>query len=173
MADASDRDSGSDNASSDEDSAGLELSDNDMKSMLALEEALAADPKSYDNHVQVVALLACTWRVALHTLYCPQPACIRACIQRCAEAPNACFGFSQCSPGACSQYIALLRRANLKERLKTARRAMHQHFPMTEELWLEWVADEGPGAELPHMAQLYELAVADYLSVPVWRSYLE
>lgn len=72
MADASDRDSGSDNESSDEDSAGPELSDIDMKSMLALEEALAADPKLYDKHLQVLALLASTCCVALQTLWCLQ-----------------------------------------------------------------------------------------------------
>ena len=54
MKGASSRESGSStDSSSDEDTAGPELSDQDMKRMLALEEALAADPKSYDNHVQV------------------------------------------------------------------------------------------------------------------------
>lgn len=54
MKDASSRESGSStDSSSDEDTAGPELSDQDMKRILALEEALAADPKSYDNHVQV------------------------------------------------------------------------------------------------------------------------
>ena len=67
----------------------------------------------------------------------------------------------------------MLRRANLKERLKKARRAMHTHFPMTEELWLEWLLDESPNSDVPRMAHLYDLAVGDYLSVSVWRSYLE
>ena len=74
---------------------------------------------------------------------------------------------------AALQYISLLRRAGLKERLKAARRAMHEHFPMTEALWIEWLGDEAPGGGVQHTVQLYELAVGDYLSVPVWVSYLE
>lgn len=44
---------------------------------------------------------------------------------------------------------------------------------MTEELWMNWLLDENRNAEVPHMAHLYDLAVGDYLSVSVWRSYLE
>jgi len=72
-----------------------------------------------------------------------------------------------------AQYIALLRKAKLKERLKAARRAMQEHYPLTEQLWAEWLADEAPATPRPHMLQLFQLAVADYLSIPLWRQYLE
>lgn len=55
---ASDAGSGSsdDDCSSDDDA--YELGEKDMASMQALEEALKADPKAYDSHVQVSASCA-------------------------------------------------------------------------------------------------------------------
>ena len=54
---------------------------------------------------------------------------------------------------------------------------MQQQFPLSERLWLEWLDDELKAASKPkaHAAitALFELAVQDYLSVPVWVKYLE
>lgn len=71
------------------------------------------------------------------------------------------------------QYITLLRKAKLRERLKAARRAMQELFPLTEQLWVEWLDDEAPSTPCAEMIKLFELAVGDYLSIPIWRKYLE
>jgi squamous cell carcinoma antigen recognized by T-cells 3 len=72
-----------------------------------------------------------------------------------------------------SQYIAVLRKGKLKERLKAARRAMQERFPLTEQLWTEWLDDEVSGSSAAEMTQLHEMSVGDYLSVPLWRRHLE
>ena len=74
---------------------------------------------------------------------------------------------------AALQYITVLRKGKLKERLKGARRAMQERFPLTEQLWTEWLDDEALASTPTEMAQLFELAIGDYLSVPLWRKYLE
>ncbi len=79
-------------------------------------------------------------------------------------------------PCRAPQYIATLRRCKMRERLRSARRAMHARFPFSEALWLEWLDDELPGAREPdaraQAEALLDTAVQDYLSVPVWARYL-
>ncbi len=74
------------------------------------------------------------------------------------------------------QYIAVLRRCKMQERLRSARRAMHTRFPFSEALWLEWLDDElaGPrtAADQARIEALFDLAVQDYLSIPIWLRYL-
>lgn len=63
----------------------------------------------------------------------------------------------------------------MKERLKAARQSMHDRFPFSESLWLEWIADErasGKGND-DYVAELYDLAVKDYLSVQLWVDHLQ
>lgn len=67
----------------------------------------------------------------------------------------------------------MLQKGKLKERLKAARRGFQEHFPLTEQQWTEWLDDETPASPVPEMTQLFELAVGDYLSIPLWRKYLE
>lgn len=71
------------------------------------------------------------------------------------------------------QYITLLRKAKLRERLKAARRTMQEVFPLTEQLWVEWLDDEAPSTSCAGMMKLFELAVGEYLSIAIWRKYLE
>lgn len=75
------------------------------------------------------------------------------------------------------QYIGVLRKCKLRERLRTARESMHEHYPLTEQLWLEWLKDEidsaGSAASKGHTEQLFQKAVQDYLSVPIWKAYME
>ncbi len=80
---------------------------------------------------------------------------------------------ASCCPILLTQYIALLRKCNLHERLDAARRSMHVLFPLSEAMWLEWLQD-AQQAEEAHDAvvALYEDAVQDYLSVTIWSSYL-
>lgn len=61
-------------------------------------------------------------------------------------------------------------------RLKAARRAMQQLFPLTEDLWVEWLSDEQSAAhsaeDILEVRRLYNLAVQDYLSLPIWQKFL-
>ena len=59
------------------------------------------------------------------------------------------------------------------QRLNTARRSMQQLFPLTEDLWLDWLSQEQLSSTEPEdVSRLYKLAVEDYLSVPLWEAYL-
>lgn len=50
---------------------------------------------------------------------------------------------------------------------------MQERFPLPEALWLEWLADEKEGgAEPSHITALFDVAVADYLSIPLWAHYV-
>ena len=61
----------------------------------------------------------------------------------------------------------------MRERLRTARQAMQEGFPLPEALWLDWLADEKEGGAEPSLiTALYDLAVADYLSIPLWADYV-
>jgi hypothetical protein len=73
------------------------------------------------------------------------------------------------------QYIAVLRKCKMKERLRKARKAMHNRFPFSEALWLEWLGDECAGGKEDNsqIMQLYEQAVQDYLSVKLWTEYVQ
>ena len=54
---------------------------------------------------------------------------------------------------------------------------MQEHYPLTEQLWLEWLHDEAVTAksitETEQASQLFQKAVQDYLSVPIWKAYIE
>ncbi|KAK7506101.1 hypothetical protein BaRGS_00002823 [Batillaria attramentaria] len=73
--------------------------------------------------------------------------------------------------------IKKLRDLGDLQRLRAAREAMRALFPLTEELWLEWLRDETPlvseQEERNKVEKLFELAVKDYLSVPVWLEYVQ
>lgn len=77
----------------------------------------------------------------------------------------------------CLQLIDLLSQHKVRERLRNAREAFAAQFPLTEQLWLAWIADT-----LDEVAQgtvsseallsLAEQAIQDYLSVSLWQQYL-
>eukprot|EP00890_Picochlorum_soloecismus_P000020 jgi/Picsp_1/1018/NSC_04502-R1_squamous cell carcinoma antigen recognized by t-cells 3-like len=70
------------------------------------------------------------------------------------------------------EYVALLRTCRMQERLKDARRSMHETFPMQEDMWLEWIHDEIENADdaedLNRIAELFDACHKDYLSVTLW-----
>ena len=73
------------------------------------------------------------------------------------------------------QYVQLLRKLKMNSKLRTARQSMQQLYPLTEELWLEWLNDETIAKSATAVAdteQLFQLAVQDYLSVAVWKAYI-
>lgn len=73
------------------------------------------------------------------------------------------------------QYITVLRKNNMRARLKEARRAMQERFPLGERLWLDWLEDEcaEKRKDVDAILELFELAVRDYLSVQLWTIYLQ
>lgn len=76
--------------------------------------------------------------------------------------------------------VQLLRAcAVFKRRLRAAREAMAARFPLNEQRWREWIADEvrasrgKPGRRAKVVGALFERAVNDYVSVPLWLGYAE
>ncbi|KAJ7967924.1 squamous cell carcinoma antigen recognized by T-cells 3-like [Quillaja saponaria] len=74
------------------------------------------------------------------------------------------------------QYIKLLRKAGDIEKLRRAREAMSELFPLSPTMWQEWTKDEaslnkGPDA-FSAIKKLYERGVFDYLSVSLWCDYI-
>ncbi|KAG0340152.1 Squamous cell carcinoma antigen recognized by T-cells 3 [Podila humilis] len=76
-----------------------------------------------------------------------------------------------------TQLIAALRSVGMFEELRVAREAMSAIFPLSEDLWLEWINDESRMAdtktEKELVLKLYERATTDYLSITIWKSYTE
>ncbi|CAG8631563.1 10248_t:CDS:10, partial [Dentiscutata heterogama] len=74
------------------------------------------------------------------------------------------------------RYIQALRQAALFEELKDAREMMHSIFPLPEDIWLEWIQDESRLAstkeEKQRVIHLYSEAVQDYLSIKLWKEYI-
>lgn len=137
---------------SDSDFEEVDASPEDMDLMMQLETDLQSNPNLYDSHVQVI-------------LY----AILEVFTSAGMEEAN--------SSEHVLQYIRVLRKCKLREKLRAARKAMQEHYPLTEQLWLEWLQDEISSAESAtskkQIDQLFQKAVQDYLSVPIWKAYIE
>ncbi|UJR35109.1 hypothetical protein I4U23_027880 [Adineta vaga] len=75
-------------------------------------------------------------------------------------------------------YITLARQYGNLEHLRFAREKMSEVFPLTEQLWLEWISDEkqllvSTTEENPKLIQLFERAIQDYLSIMIWIEYVQ
>lgn len=71
----------------------------------------------------------------------------------------------------------LLAQNKVRERLRSAREVFATTFPLTEQLWLAWIADTlddvAQGIVPPEdLLNLAERALHDYLSVSLWQQYL-
>ncbi|KAE9445727.1 hypothetical protein C3L33_22372, partial [Rhododendron williamsianum] len=68
------------------------------------------------------------------------------------------------------QYIRALRKKGDIEKLRKAREAMSELFPLSPAMWQDWAKDEaslGSGSEsFPEIEKLYECGVFDYLDKP-------
>lgn len=75
------------------------------------------------------------------------------------------------------EFIAVLRRCKMMERLRDARQNMHQHFPLNERMWLEWLEDESSAAatveDVRSLERLLQESHDDYLSVSLWKEHLQ
>ena len=81
-----------------------------------------------------------------------------------------------------NKLVRVLREAAggaLKRRLRAARESMSARFPLNETQWREWIADEVRATRgkrsrrAKTVGRLFERAVSDYLSVPLWLGYAE
>ncbi|KAM5191246.1 squamous cell carcinoma antigen recognized by T-cells 3 [Mantella aurantiaca] len=74
--------------------------------------------------------------------------------------------------------IKLLRQEGELERLRHARQKMSELFPLTEEIWLDWLKDEMKIAESETSGretvyELFEKAVKDYICPEIWLEYAQ
>lgn len=75
------------------------------------------------------------------------------------------------------EYIRVLRKSSMLEKLREAREAMSSIFPLSPRMWEEWTQDEArllsSDEDAAAVEKLYERGLQDYLSVPLWLGYLE
>ncbi|KAL0271899.1 UNVERIFIED_CONTAM: hypothetical protein PYX00_005061 [Menopon gallinae] len=75
------------------------------------------------------------------------------------------------------ELINVLKQLADLDRLRTARNRMAKEFPLTPELWIDWLEDEikiaSTDEENKAVLKLFDRAVKDYLSVELWLKYLE
>ncbi|KAF0989879.1 hypothetical protein HZS_2728 [Henneguya salminicola] len=71
--------------------------------------------------------------------------------------------------------ISELRKIRQRNDLQKARENMYVYFPLTEQLWLEWLKDEisHPQSSKEYIIDLFEKAVLDYQSVKLWLEYCQ
>ncbi|CAB1319885.1 unnamed protein product [Coregonus sp. 'balchen'] len=73
--------------------------------------------------------------------------------------------------------IKLLRQEGELPRLRKARQKMSELFPLTEEIWLDWLKDEiRLTEEEPNREKVYELfetAMKDYICPEIWLEYAQ
>ncbi|KAJ6656608.1 hypothetical protein lerEdw1_003495 [Lerista edwardsae] len=73
--------------------------------------------------------------------------------------------------------IKLLRQEGELVRLRRARQKMSELFPLTEEIWLDWLKDEirmaAETSEREKIYDLFERAVKDYLCPEIWLEFAQ
>ncbi|ESO95367.1 hypothetical protein LOTGIDRAFT_188648 [Lottia gigantea] len=77
-----------------------------------------------------------------------------------------------------TEIIKLLKSSGELEKLREARENMSKYFPLTAELWLDWIKDEirmieDDFKDRDNIYQLFSRAVQDYQSVPLWLEYVQ
>lgn len=74
------------------------------------------------------------------------------------------------------QLVELLRATKMKQRLRAARKAFAERFPLQDHLWTQWLEDAmedlGDGVTQSELLELAGLAVCDYVSCNLWVQYL-
>ncbi|XP_060105445.1 squamous cell carcinoma antigen recognized by T-cells 3 isoform X2 [Heteronotia binoei] len=73
--------------------------------------------------------------------------------------------------------IKLLRQEGELVKLQRARQKMSELFPLTEEIWLDWLKDEirmaSDNSEREKVYDLFERAVKDYICPEIWLEYAQ
>ncbi|KAG9286653.1 hypothetical protein G9A89_012203 [Geosiphon pyriformis] len=75
------------------------------------------------------------------------------------------------------EYIEALRTSCQYQELTRARENMHRIFPLSEDIWLQWIEDEARIASNPEqirkVGDLYAQAIQDYFSINLWKGYTQ
>jgi len=75
------------------------------------------------------------------------------------------------------EMVTLLRKTEDFEKLRLARNKFSMFYPLTSDLWIEWVVDEQKIAtseeEKKSVEELFEKGVKDYLSVDLWLEFCQ
>ncbi|CEP13308.1 hypothetical protein [Parasitella parasitica] len=74
------------------------------------------------------------------------------------------------------KYIELLKQLDFQEQLEEARYAMHDIYPLTEKLWLDWINDAKKDTSVEgqtKLLSLYNHSEQDYLSINIWKDYVD
>lgn len=75
------------------------------------------------------------------------------------------------------QLVTLLRKSDNFDQLRNARKAFSEHYPLTGELWIDWINDElkiaSTDEEKQAVEDLFEAGVGDYVSVDLWLEYCQ
>ncbi|ROI27667.1 Squamous cell carcinoma antigen recognized by T-cells 3 [Anabarilius grahami] len=73
--------------------------------------------------------------------------------------------------------IKLLRQEAKLHRLRKARQKMSELFPLTEEIWLDWLKDEirltEDESDREKVYELFERAIKDYVCPEIWLEYVQ
>lgn len=73
--------------------------------------------------------------------------------------------------------IKMLRQAGELGKLRRARQKMSELFPLTEEIWLDWLKDEirmsEDGSSREKVYELFERAVKDYICPEIWLEFAQ
>lgn len=73
--------------------------------------------------------------------------------------------------------VNCLKYLNMPEETELIREEMHKLYPLTESMWLDWIKDAKRDAKdtdgIHKVLSLYERASADYLSIAIWKSFVE
>ena len=166
--------SSDDSSSSDEGGAGLEITEVDLNKMMALEAEIAANPNLYDKHIEVSDQVISNRK---HRRVSVFPGEGWGTGTQPFDSTSALILAWLFSASFSSQYVTLLRKCGLRERLREGHERMASLFPLSEQLWSDWVNDElaqVQGHEDVHRIQaLFARAVQDYFSINIWVSYLE
>ncbi|KAI8139243.1 hypothetical protein BJV82DRAFT_627738 [Fennellomyces sp. T-0311] len=73
--------------------------------------------------------------------------------------------------------IELLQQVPMDDELDRARAQMHEIYPLSESMWLDWINDtkekEDSEEREEKLLWLYEEANRDYFSIPIWNSFVD
>ena len=75
------------------------------------------------------------------------------------------------------ELVNLLRKTDNFTQLRSARKAFSEKYPLTGDLWIQWIEDEtkviSSEEEKTYIVELFEKGLQDYVSVDLWLEYCQ
>ena len=75
------------------------------------------------------------------------------------------------------ELVNLLRKTDNFTQLRSARKAFSEKYPLTGDLWIQWIEDEikviSSDEEKAYIVELFEKGLKDYVSVDLWLEYCQ